>query len=503
MGTEQKTVGLSKSRIILHRQCPKRLWLECYRRDLAVEDPAVTARLQAGHHVGEIARGLFPGGVLVDGNDLKEALATTERLLRATPRVPIFEATVQSDGVLVRADVMEPARRGYHLIEVKSSTSVKEYHLADAAIQSWIMRAAGVTIARTVIAHIDNRFVYRGEGDYRGVLAYADISADVKALGSEIPAWIAAARKTLGGKEEPEVEPGQQCDKPFACPFQGYCRPAPDAGSFPVGILPWASALVERLREDGYEDLRDVPEERLDNPIHWRVRQASVSGEPLLDPEAKTILARLAYPRYYLDFETVQFAVPIWKGTRPYQQLPFQWSCHREAREGAGLEHSAFLSEDEKDPRRAFAESLLAAVGKRGAILVYNAAFERGRLVELAETFKDLAESLEAVCDRLVDLLPIARAHYYHPAMMGSWSIKALLPTIDPGLSYDGMTVGDGGMAQQAFLEMVHPESDAGRRRELRKALLAYCARDTLAMVRVAHHFQGFGPTASRRPRSR
>lgn len=494
--------GLSKSRILAHRQCPKRLWLQIYKPELIETDTAVEARLAAGSHVGEVARDLYPGGLLIDSDDLGQCLADTNQALASSPR-PLFEATFQYDGVLVRADLLLPDENGYRLAEVKSSVKVKDYHFDDAAVQAWVARKAGVALTRIEIAHIDTSFVYPGEGDYRGLFSHADITGKVLEIEPEVESWVAAARTTLAG-DEPSIEPGKQCFSPFKCPFLGYCQPvAADEGEekFPPEILPYGQKLAATLRAEGFDDLRDVPAERLEKPKHQRVWRATVNSQVEVDPAAGRQLANLPYPRYYLDFETVQFAVPIWAGTRPYRQIPFQWSCHIETAPDVIL-HQVFLADGRSDPRRDFAESLLKALGKTsqletsngaanesGPILVYNQGFERSRIKELAMAFPDLAPDLHAAIDRVVDLLPITRDHYYHPDMRGSWSLKAVLPTVAPELAYKSLAVGNGGMAQEAFLEMMHPDTTPQRREQLRQALLEYCALDTLALVRLTHLF--------------
>lgn len=481
-------IGLSKSRIIQHRQCPKRLWLAVHHPELAEENDG-KARLTAGNEVGEVARSLYPDGFLIESLDSKQALYDTAQILTKKSR-PVFEAAFATNGVLVRSDLLLPLRGGYRMVEVKSSTSVKEYHLADAAIQAWVAKKAGLSIKRIEIAHIDNTFVYPGNGDYNGLFVYADVSKDASSLGKEVPKWVKEARSTLAGKE-PAIEPGDQCCDPFDCPFMVYCIPATDQKIFPLEILPHKNGkdLAAELRDEGYEDLRKVPGKRFTTAKHQRIWRVTKKNKAELDPEAGTILESLAYPRYYLDFETIQFAVPIWAGTRPYQQLPFQWSCHIERKNGK-VDHKDFLGSDLSDPRRVFAESLIDTMKTRGPVLVYNAGFESGRLRELAEDFPDLAPALDTIRNRFVDLLTLARNHYYHRDMRGSWSLKAVLPTIAPELAYDDLEVANGGMAQETFGEMLHPETTLARRRKLRKDLLAYCERDTWALVKIARYFQ-------------
>ena len=485
---KEKRHGLSKSRILLHRQCPKRLWLKVHRPELEEIDNSNQARFATGTYVGEVAQQLYPAGVLIAGDDLGQAIIDTQAILAGEKR-PIFEATFQADGLLIRSDLLLPDKDGFRMVEVKSSTSVKDYHLDDAAIQSWVAHQARLPLTSVEIAHIDNSFVYFGGGDYQGLFHYADISEQIAGMKAEVPDWIIAARETLSG-EEPCIAPGSQCDKPFECSFFGYCSPAVETkDAFPPEVLPYGGTLAATLRAEGYTDLRDVPEERMENWKHQRVWRVTKSGQAELNPEAGKIIATLPYPRYYIDFETINPAVPVWAGTRPYMQVPFQWSCHIETAKGV-MTHCAFLADGQSDPRRHFAESLIEAVCTDGPIFVYNAPFERSRMQELAEYFSDLAPALQAVIDRIVDLLPIAREHYYHPEMRGSWSIKAVLPTIAPDLAYDNLEVANGGMAQEAFAEIMQPETSPERRRQLHHALLLYCERDTLAMVRIAHYFE-------------
>lgn len=483
-----KKVSLSKSKILLHRQCPKRLWLQIHKPELAEVDPSAEARFRDGNKVGDIARKLYPGGDFIDTLNRQEALDRTAADLKAGGK-PIFEAAFLHDNVLVRADLLVPEKTGYRLVEVKSSTKVKDYHLEDITVQTWVMQQAGLMPKQCMVAHIDNAFVYPGKGKYQGLLKEVAVDAEVEARIDEVPLWIEQAVKTVAKRKEPNIAPGEQCSEPFTCDFANYCSPPETDVEYPVEILPYGAKMAAQLRAEGYRDLRKVPVKKLTNPKHIRVHRVTKSGKAELDQEALDVVRGLGYPRYYLDFETIAFAVPIWAGTSPYKQIPFQWSCHIEKADGT-LTHKEFLDVSGNDPRRAFAESLIKAVGTKGPIVVYNAPFEGSRMKELAAAFPDFAPKLLAAVDRLFDLLPLAREHYYHPAMKGSWSIKAVLPTIAPELDYSNLTVAHGGMAQDAYLDLIGIELPVKDKEELRKALLAYCEQDTLAMVRVAHHFE-------------
>lgn len=481
--------GLSKSKLIAHLQCSKRLWLQTYRPDLQEVDMAQQARLDTGNTVGDLARQQYPHGVLIEGDSLRQALLDTASELSKTPRRPVFEATFNADSVLVRNDLLLPEGEGYHLAEVKSSTGVKDYHLQDVAIQAFVTERSGVLLDRISVMHIDNAFVYPGNGDYQGLFSMVDVTEEARRSQPAVPDWIEAAQKTLKGPE-PCVASGDQCHKPFECPFIKYCQPPTDPSVYPVEELPYSGRLAAALRAEGFADIRDVPRQRLKSDRHLRIWKSLQKGKAVLDKSARDAMAALSYPRYFLDFETITFAVPIWAGTRPYQQLPFQWSCHVESSTGE-VTHREWLASGPHDPRLEFIETLLEVIGPSGTVLAYNAGFERKRLEELAADFPEYASALLMLMERIVDLLGIARDHYYHPEMRGSWSIKAVLPTIAPELNYNTLAVANGGMAQDAFLRLLSPEASEAEKQQIRADLLTYCERDTYAMVRVAHFFEG------------
>lgn len=480
---------LSKSRIIAGLQCDRRLWLETFHRELQEIDDAQQAIFDNGNELGELARELLGPGVLIEHvREIALALADTDRLLSSQGRRrTLFEPAFSHRDVVVRADALKPVARGYDLIEVKGSTSVKDYYINDCAIQAWVIEHAGIKLSRIRLAHLDNTFIYQGDGDYRGLLHIEDITDQVRERMAEVPGWVTHLRAMLG-QAEPAITTGEHCETPFGCPFYTHCRSQePPEAEYPVSILPRGGQLIRTLMDEGFDDLRKVPPERLINPVHQRVHAATVSGQPYRDAEASRVLAKLAYPRHYLDFETIGFAVPRWAKTRTYQQVPFQWSCQIEQRNGSITERS-FLDLSGESPMQAFAESLLEAVGERGPIIVYNQGFEASRIRELASAFPKLSRKLNQLIPRMFDLLPLARDCYYHPEMMGSWSIKAVLPTIAPDMAYENLDeVADGGGAQLAFREAIQPETTEERRTALENALRRYCANDTLGMVRLAN----------------
>ncbi|QDA56999.1 DUF2779 domain-containing protein [Thermomonas aquatica] len=491
---------LSKSKLVAYRQCPKRLWLEVHRPDLREDSAQAQAKFKAGNQVGDIARQQYDprnSGVLLDAQaeGFDAVFDRTKRLLDANQ--PIFEAAFRTPDALAFADVLLPVRkggkRGWKMVEVKSATTVKDYHRDDAAIQVFIARATGVPLLEAAVACIDSSWVYQGDGDYAGLLAETDVTVEALSRGDEVKAWIADAHRVVAGKKEPDLKMGRHCNDPFECSFSAHCMSLCPAVAHPISLLPGAlrKPLQAFVKEKGLTELGQVPDELL-NDKQQRVKQVTLSGRPYFNRVgAAAALQPHKLPAYFMDFETIQFAVPIWKGTRPYQQIPFQFSVHRLSRTGL-LAHESFLDLSGKDPSVGFAKALIEACGSQGPVFSYNAGFEVSRIRDLAARFPRLAKPLNALATRVVDLLPVARDHYYHPAQEGSWSIKAVLPALCPDLDYAKLEgVKDGGMAMEAFVEAVGPSTTKERKDEIERQLIAYCALDTLALVRLWSAFSG------------
>lgn len=484
---------LSKSRFISGLQCHKRLYLECYHRELADE---VTAQQQAifdsGTDAGALARDLFPGGLLIreDYFDHEGAVVSTQAALSLLPTPPLYEAALLFDDVRIRADILAPVGDGaFDLIEVKSTSRVKDEHIYDVAIQLYVLRGCALPIRRACACHLNTDYVYEG-GNYNlnRLFRIVDVTAECSALLPEIPSLLADMRAALAAPFAPAVATGRHCTSPYQCPFYGHCHL--DEPAHHISQLPRArEELLDALLAAGIDDIASIPPGFPGlNPLQRRVRDAVVSGQPYLDPTLQQWLQQLHRPLHFLDFETFNPALPLFRGTRPYQVIPFQWSLHTLDADGA-LRHREFLHDDTSDPRPAFAESLLAALGETGPIVVYSS-FEASRIRELAGLYPEFSAGLEALLDgRLVDLLQLVRAYCYHPEFHGSFSIKSVLPALVPHLGYDDLAISDGTLASLAYAEILRPETSPERRAEIRTSLLAYCERDTLAEVELFRSF--------------
>ena len=481
-----RRTGLSKSRIALFEQCAKRLWLSVYRPEQARESDGTRRMFRVGHEVGAAACALYPDGIeIYGGKGIANAAEVTAAVLLREPPVPLFEATFLRAGVVVRVDIMIPDGDGWHVVEVKSTTSVKLYQRADLATQLWVLNGCGVNVTRASIRVIDRTFVLHAHGDHHGLFVDEPAGEGVALLMAGRGEVVADAVAALAGSE-PSIDIGAHCTIPFQCSFDQYCRkhlPAPP--DWPVSLLPGVGgkAAARKLIEHGLDDLLAVEPVVITAPLLQRVHAATVTGIPWHDAAAiREETAGWCYPRTFLDFESIAFAVPRWLGTSPYQQIPFQFSAHIDREEG-GIEHVEFLSLGGEDPRAACAR-VLAELPANGAVIAWNAPFERSCLLQLAAQVPEYAVGLCSLAERLVDLLPVARRHYYHRDMRGSWSIKAVLPTLAPDLDYANLDGAKSGVeAQDHYMEASDPATSGKRRDAIREGLLAYGERDTMAMV--------------------
>ncbi|MFO1400038.1 MAG: DUF2779 domain-containing protein [Steroidobacteraceae bacterium] len=483
---------LTKSRFLSGLQCAKRLWMEVHAP--LEERAADTLPLANGRALDRLVQTLAPGPVIARDAGMPAAIAATTRLLRTGAPPVVYQPAFRAGELAVVADILRHHRGSRTLVEVKSGTSVKPEYLGDVAFQALVLRQARVAADRVMVAHIDPRFRLERAGDYDGLVFEQDVTGEVE---EALPGIADAAAGHIGimaAAARPRVAMGGHCRVPYECPFTERCRaeigPVPD---YPVTLLPRGGRRAGQLAAEGYEDLMQVPAERLDSALHRRVHAATLSGEPYFDARATAALRRLEPPLAYLDFETIGLAVPELLGTAPYEHVPFQFSVHVEEADGT-LRHHEFLAIDTFGDLDALAAALLAALPASGPVFAYNAPFERGVLERLASRLPARANALREAAARLFDLLPVTRAAWYHRDMKGSWSIKAVLPTIAPDLDYGQLgAVREGEGAQLAFLRLRELAPDSAERVRLERDLKVYCERDTYGLVVLRRFLCGGG----------
>lgn len=498
-------VRLSKSKVQAYNQCPKRLWLELNPPAAVhlVNDDAQDLILARGTKFGEAVRTCFDEGVLINSRAPSDAVLETAAVLQqfqsGKPRVPIFEAAFEHDGVVVYVDILEPLPdQGWALIEVKSTIyqegdKPKAHHVRDAATQAWVVLKCGLNVERVELGYPDGRFVLPPSQSIEGILSRIDVTATAHSLLTEIENSIAQARKVAEREAPPELTVGEHCSKPYGCAFLPHCAGAyhRDADSLQVPVWHLAARpnakIVTDLMQEGFRDLATVSEERLKKPIHRRIRQVAQTGRPYADERLLTHLKTQPYPRYFLDYETISLPLPLWVGTRPGERVTFQFSLHKWISEEGPLEHVEFIGDTQDDPRPLLAQTLTEAIEQDGCVYAWNGTSTEGPITrELADYASCQREKLEWIAQSCRDNDPVKwfREWFYHPAMCGSWSLKSLAKAVLPTSPYTALEVGNGIDAMREY-ERFLKISPGLERDSLRGQLLEYCGTDTKVMIDV------------------
>jgi len=484
---------LSKSTFLRGIQCRKSLYLYKYfynQKDKIT--PQLEAIFKQGSNVGVLAQGLFPGGTDASPEsyfNFRQSVLDTILYIDEGETI-VYEAAFQFNGVLAALDILVKEKDGWKAYEVKSSTEVKDTYINDAALQYYVISNSDLKIdlKDISIVYINNEYVKNGEIDVHQLFTIESVLDRVKEVLPKIPNQIADFKKLLEQDSVPDIDIGMHCFDPYDCDFMGTCwKHIPEYSVFNISNL--YNTKKFELYKNGIVtfDQIDLENNNLNSNQLLQV-SSELNGETYVDKDnINEFLKGLTYPLYYLDFETINPAIPIYDNSRPYQQLVFQYSLHVQEKPGGELTHFEYLAETdpEIDPRIGFVKQLIAECGTNGNVIVYNISFERGKLQDAIIQFPEYTNELTNIINRLKDLMiPFQQKWYYTPEMKGSYSIKYVLPALVPELSYDNLPIKEGGMASNTFYQMVIGVFD-GYIPKTRKDLLEYCELDTYAMVKI------------------
>lgn len=482
-----ETVLIDKSLLQSHKQCARRAWLEAAGTVLPQRSASAQAVLSEGEVVHRAARRKFAHAQRIGTMTLRDAADATARALQGGAQ-GLLEAAFVGGRLGVRADALVREGDSWVMTEFKSGSGVKDEHLDDCAIQYEAMRQAGMKVDMVRVCHPDTSLVMEDATRPESVLVTEDVTEAVKARAERVVMWLSECLGTLSG-DEPDIKPGKQCSDPYDCPFKHHCgdvaeQKRPDDPQ----NLPSHAGVIKDLIASGVDSILEMPAEAFSHERNKLVRDALLSGSAVVRQAFAKTMRGFAYPRAFMDFEAASMAIPRFPGMRPYQAVTFQWSVHSVEAPGAGPVHSEFIDLSGDDPRLGFATSLLAATRAAKCVFVYSS-YEKGRLKELAEALPELAGEIEALIERLIDLLPLARRGYYHPKMCGSWSIKKVLPTLPAkeGVTYEELDgIADGMAAQAAYIEVTNATAVGEQRETREKELRAYCKVDTAGLLHFA-----------------
>jgi hypothetical protein len=478
---------LTKSRYMKGVQCPKSLWLDFHDPSKA-SPPSDTqkSQFQQGTDVGIVGRTYFPGGVLVTGFGNQKCQEKTAHLLAQGVEC-LFEATFKWEGIIVKCDVLRKINnQDWEIIEIKSSTKPKDEHIEDLAIQWYVVSMSGIPLVKAQVMHINSQDCFYP--DLSNLFTQTDVTEQVQNIVAQMPQRLQTFQELLNQPTELDYPIGEHCTQPYTCNFKDYCwREVPEVSIFQISrldkkkkaaLIAEKNFHIERLSPDFISTL-SAPQQTF---IHrYLEREVYINHD-----EIKKLLSELVYPLYFFDFEATNPAIPRFNGVRPYQRIPFQFSCHILTATGE-LHHCEYLHTDREDPRPPLTQALVRTIGDQGSIIVYNQPYEKSVLRELAEFTPKFAPQLHSMVDRLWDQMVIFQYHYQHPDFLGSTSLKKVLPVLVPHLSYKDLAINQGDMAKNRWETAIN-SGDLIIQAQTWQELREYCYQDTLAMVEIHRH---------------
>ena len=443
---------------------------------------ATTQRVfDQGHLVGELAHQLYTDGMNLHTENIRENLKETRDCLPL--RKPLFEAGFSGNRLYCRVDILNSVGDDeWDIIEVKSTNEVKYEHLHDVAFQRHCCQIAGLRIQRCHIMHLNRDYGKRGEIDPNQLFVTEDVTDRLDEFTYGLEERVADMLAIISSDNCPEVSIGQHCNTPYACLLQEECWA--HLPEHHVMTLYYGKKLGEELLGQGILDIGNIPEEVVLNGKQQIQKKCVVWGEPHInEKEIQRFLSGLEYPLHFMDFETFATAIPIYDGTRPHQNIPFQFSMHLQRKPNAKPAHYSYLAEGKDDPRPGFLAELKRHISRKGSILVYYEAFEKSRLKELAEAFPEYKEWVDGILERITDLIvPFKDFSYYHPKQLGSASLKSVLPALTD-LSYNDLEIAEGNTASLKFIESAFGNISNEERQRIRADLLTYCGQDTEGLI--------------------
>lgn len=474
---------LTKTDYLAYLQCPKALWLRTHHPELATPpDDAAQRRMRIGQQVDVAARGLFPAGYQVPYRPQPaERVALTAEAIANGAEV-LFQPVFSADDLLVIADILVRRDDGWHILEVKSTTKVKKEHLPDLAYQRYVLEHSGLEVAGASLLHLNPECISPNPDLFLEAEQDTDLRPHLEKVTTDIPDM----RRITANSTAPDIGIGRHCTRPEQCAFYEHCWQ--DIDGLTIFDIPRLTPKREQpLRDAGVLYLQDVPPdadltEKQRDYVDFHAGKKIEIDRAVICQEVE----KLKYPLYFFDFETIDYAIPPFEGCRPYQQVPFQYSCHILHADGR-LEHREFLHTTADDPRPHLVNALLHDIDEQGTLIAYNISFEKGVLLHLADRFPEHTARLQDMADRLWDQLTIFQKFYKDWRFRSSNSLKSVLPVLVPKLSYKALEVQNGVQAQVAWESMI-AESDERLREEQIQHLLEYCHLDTLAMVEIHHN---------------
>jgi len=441
-------------------------------------------RINEGIEIGKMAHALYPQGKLINEGSNINNHQRTQLLINDDSVQVIFEATFIYNENIAKADILERINGKWHLVEVKSSSAsdvIKDKLIDDLAYTATILELCGITLEKTSLLLVSKN--YRLGMDKKDFFVEVNCTEQVNKRRLHFVSKLNGTSQITGMVDRPEPKFIYQCK---ACDFYVNNCLGKNVDN-PIFDLPHLNEKsFNKFSEEKISLVNQIPDEyKLTQPQKTVWTAVKNKKQSIDKDKLKQLLEKIIFPAYYLDFESVSTAIPLYQNIGPYQEIVTQYSLHKFSALNSSAEHFEFLADYNKDDRKKLAEKLLIDIGKDGSVVVYHAQAEKRFLNNLIKAAPEYTNELTAIIDRIVDLEEIIKKTYYHPMFHGSYSIKVVLPVLVPEMSYKNLVIGDGQSANVVFAELARGKYSTQEAETLCKELRSYCKQDTLAMVKI------------------
>ncbi len=484
-------MNLSKSDYMLYLRHPAWLWIKKHAKNILPEiDASLQARFDEGHEFESYAEALYPNLVRLGFSDFTSYQALPSITLKAWQdgACSVAQGRYEDGPLTCISDIVTRDGDGFVLTEIKSGTSVKPEHTFDLAFQRVVLEGAGFLITRCEVAHVCRTYVREGEIEPQDLVSITDITEDVAAQIENTKVRIRQAIEVARSSSIPDPAPEIARLQSYGDWLEIREKLEPPLSQNSIHRLPFMNAeKASELIAKGIKSINEIDDpSTLSKSTRRYLRARANGGRTVQIDELDRFLSGITYPVHYFDYETSQSLLPPWNGTRPYQQVPFQYSLHIQREPNGAFEHREYLHHDANNPIPALLARLREDVADVGSVLVWYEAFEKTRNKEMATAFPEYADFLKALNARVIDLMkPFSEEIINDPAFEGSASIKKVLPALLPKLSYADLEIQEGASASRLWKEVTLTNPDAPRRIKVYADLVEYCTRDTWAMVAI------------------
>lgn len=484
---------LSKTDYIIYRDCSKNAWVKVNKpkvynaSDVSEFEKMI---METRNEVDELARKLFPTGVLIKHNSKK----TKELIAKKVP--VIYQPKFESEKYTTTPDMLVWNRdsKAYDMYEVKSTNggpnkkAKEEVYAHDIAFQACVLKELGVPLANLYLVRLNPEYVRKEKLDIKKLFQIDDFTNRIERIEKDVTQEMQEAYGCINGDE-----PAGSCacigkGRSMHCTTFTYSNPhVPEYSVHDIVRIGLSKKKLASLIDAGVLSIADIPAS-----FEFSVTQQNQidthknNRDIIAKSDIEAFLRAIQFPVSFIDYETFPAAVPRYSGYKPYVQIPFQFSLYIMNSPEAPLEHWEFIHTANTSPDEAFLAALKKSVPNTGSIIVWNKRFEMGINQKLAERVSGYEKFVEEINARVVDLMDVfSKQFYVSKEFRGSTSIKNILPALVPSLSYKKLKVKDGGTAAGTWDKIVNKELGQKETKQQIQNLLEYCKMDTLAMVKI------------------